>query len=40
MEFKFFTDLIDASGKVATGLKVLVQPPKAECWNFISLSLQ
>ncbi|MCA9468757.1 MAG: hypothetical protein KC643_25415 [Nitrospira sp.] len=30
MEFKFFTDLIDALGKVATGLKALVQLPKAE----------
>lgn len=30
MEFKFFTDLIDALGKVATGLKTLVQLPKTE----------
>ncbi len=30
MEFKFFTDLIDAVGKVATGLKALVQLPMSE----------
>lgn len=30
MEFKLFTDLIDALGKVATGLKALAQLPKAE----------
>jgi hypothetical protein len=30
MEFKFFTDLIDALGKVAGGLKAIVNMPKAE----------
>lgn len=30
MDFKFFTDLIDALGKVGTGLKALVQLPKTE----------
>lgn len=30
MEIKFFTDLIDALGKVASGLKALVQLPKIE----------
>ena len=30
MEFKLFTDLIDALGKVASGLKALVNLPKAE----------
>ena len=30
MEFKLFTDLIDALGKVAGGLKALVNLPKAE----------
>jgi hypothetical protein len=30
MDFKFFTDLIDALGKVAGGLKALVQLPKTE----------
>ena len=30
MEFKFFTDLIGALGKVASGLKALVQIPKTE----------
>jgi hypothetical protein len=30
MEFKFFTDLIDALGKVAGGLKAIINPPKSE----------
>ena len=30
MEFKLFTDLIDALGKVAGGLKAIVNLPKAE----------
>lgn len=29
MELKLFTDLIDALGKVAVGLKVIVNLPKA-----------
>ena len=30
MELKFFIDLIDAIGKVAGGLKAIVNLPKAE----------
>lgn len=30
MEFKLFTDLIDALGKVAGGLNAIVNLPKAE----------
>lgn len=30
MEFKLFTDLIDALGKMAGGLKSIVNLPKAE----------
>jgi len=30
MDFRFFTDLIDALGKVGTGLKAMVQLPKTE----------
>ncbi|MFH0730307.1 MAG: hypothetical protein V2B19_28690 [Pseudomonadota bacterium] len=30
MEFKFFTDLIDALGKVVSGLKAIINLPRAE----------
>lgn len=30
MELKLFTDLIDALGKVAAGMKAIVNLPKAE----------
>lgn len=38
MDFKFFTDLIDALGKVAGGLKAMVNLPKT-AWVTIRRTL-